>query len=88
MPAADLDEAVAALAAEIASQTSPQAVAQTKALLAGIAGMGLDEGLAFAVQANAFARTTPDFQAGIAAFLGKTTPPWQEAPENAAEQAR
>ena len=39
--------------------------------------MGLGEALAYAVQANAFARSTADCQAGIAAFLNKTDPPWR-----------
>lgn len=77
VPAAELDATVATLAHEIAGETSATAVALTKSLLAAVPGMGLDEGLAFAAQANAFARTTPDFQAGIAAFLDKTAPPWK-----------
>jgi methylglutaconyl-CoA hydratase len=77
VPADELDRAVATLAAEIAAETSASAVALTKRLLAAVPGMGLDEGIAFAVQANAFARTTPDFQAGITAFLDRTLPPWK-----------
>ncbi len=76
VPAADLDARVDALAAEIATACSPSALAQTKRLLAALPGMGFDEGLAFATQANAFARATADFQAGIASFLSKTAPPW------------
>ena len=76
VPAADLDTRVAEIAAEIATACSPSALAQTKRLLAALPGIGFDDGLAVATQANAFARATPDFQAGIRAFLDKTTPPW------------
>ena len=72
-----LDEAVDALARELATQTSASAVALTKKMLAQVPGMGLREALAYATQMNAFARSTPDCQAGIAAFLNKTDPPWR-----------
>jgi methylglutaconyl-CoA hydratase len=52
-------------------------VALTKRLLADVPGMGLDEALSHAVQLNALARGTDDCRAGIAAFLGKTDPPWR-----------
>lgn len=77
VPADALDETVDALAAEIARETSAEAVALTKAMLAQVAGMGRSEGLSYAVHANALARTTGDFQAGIAAFLEKRDPPWR-----------
>lgn len=72
-----LDATVTALAREIATETSASAVMLTKRMLAEVPGMGLSEALAYAVQANAFARGTDDCQAGIAAFLGKTDPPWK-----------
>lgn len=77
VPAGDLDRFVAALAAELAGETSRSAVALTKTLLARLPGMGLGEALAFAVQTNALARSTADFKAGIASFLDKTPPPWK-----------
>ncbi len=77
VPADALDAEVDALARELATETSGSAVALTKGLLARLPGMGGAEALAAAVQANALARTTPDFQAGIAAFLDKTAPPWR-----------
>ncbi len=76
VPAADLDARVAEIANEIATACSPSALAQTKRLLSLLPTMGLDDGLAVAAQANAAARATADFQAGIAAFLSKSTPPW------------
>jgi len=78
----ELDEAVDALAHELARETSGSAVALTKQMLARVPGMGLDEALDYAVQMNAFARGTDDCQAGIDAFLNDEDPPWkQEARE-------
>lgn len=79
VPAAELDAAVDRLTAELAAETSASAVALTKQMLAQVPGMGLREALAYAVQVNAFARGTADCQAGIAAFLGKTDPPWKRS---------
>jgi methylglutaconyl-CoA hydratase len=39
--------------------------------------MGLAEGLSYASRLNALARSTDDCRAGVAAFLGKTDPPWR-----------
>ncbi len=77
VPPETLDEAVDDLARELATQTSASAVALTKKMLAQVPGMGFREALAYATQMNAFARSTPDCQAGIAAFLNKTDPPWR-----------
>lgn len=77
LPADDLDAATDALARELATETSASAVALTKRLLADVPGMGLGEALGHAVQLNALARGTDDCKAGIAAFLGKTDPPWR-----------
>lgn len=78
VPAADLDAAVDKIAREIARETSGSAVALTKRMMAQMPGMGLREALSYATQMNAFARSTEDCQAGIAAFLDKTDPPWRE----------
>lgn len=78
VPSDDLDAACAALADELATQTSATAVTLTKRLLADVPGMGLDEAVAHAVQLNALARSTDDCRAGIASFLGKTDPPWRK----------
>lgn len=77
VPAAALADEVEALAREIATQTSGSAITLTKRMLAQVPGMGLTEALSYATQVNAFARGTADCQAGIAAFLGKTDPPWR-----------
>ena len=78
VPSEDLDTVVADLAHELATETSASAVALTKGMMARVTGMGLGEALALATQLNAFARSTPDCQAGIAAFLDKTPPPWKK----------
>jgi methylglutaconyl-CoA hydratase len=77
VPAADLDAEVAALGAELSTETSATAVALTKKMLAQVPGMGLQEALSYATQMNAFARGTADCKAGIKAFLEKTDPPWR-----------
>jgi len=77
VPTGTLEATVDELAREMATQTSRSAVALTKKMLAQVPGMGLREALAYATHLNAFARSTPDCQAGIAAFLNKTDPPWR-----------
>jgi methylglutaconyl-CoA hydratase len=81
VPADALEEAVDAIARELAAETSASAVALTKRLLADVPGMGLAEGLSYAARLNALARATDDCRAGVAAFLGKTDPPWKRAGE-------
>ncbi len=77
VPAARLDAEVDALCHELATETSASAVALTKRLLADVPSMGLAEGLSYAARLNALARSTDDCRAGVAAFLGKTDPPWK-----------
>ncbi len=78
VPDDELNDATDALARELATETSATAVALTKQLLADVPGMGIGEALSHAVQLNALARGTDDCKAGIAAFLGKSDPPWRE----------
>jgi methylglutaconyl-CoA hydratase len=73
----DFDVEVTRLADEIATETSPSAVALTKRLLGDIPGMGLREALDHAVHLNALARSTDDCREGIASFLRKEDPPWK-----------
>ncbi|HLT46701.1 MAG TPA: enoyl-CoA hydratase-related protein [Rubricoccaceae bacterium] len=77
VPAERLDDEVDALTRELATETSASAVALTKRLLADVPGMGLSEALSYAARLNALARATDDCRAGVAAFLGKTEPPWK-----------
>ena len=77
VPAAELDAEAEALCHELATETSASAVALTKRLLADVPSMGVAEGLSYAARLNALARATDDCRAGVAAFLGKTDPPWK-----------
>ena len=77
VPPEELDEEVAHVVNEIATETSASAVALTKRMLAQLPGMGFQEALAYAAQVNAFARGTEDCKAGIDAFLSKSAPPWK-----------
>lgn len=79
LPADELDAATDALAREIASETSGTAVALTKRLLADAPAMALREGLDYAIQLNALARSSADCRAGVQAFLDKKPTPWREA---------
>ncbi|HIG75853.1 MAG TPA: enoyl-CoA hydratase/isomerase family protein [Bacteroidetes bacterium] len=76
LPADDLDAATDDLCRQLATETSGTAVALTKRLLLDVHGMGWAEGVSHAVRLNALARATDDCKAGVAAFLGKTDPPW------------
>ena len=83
-----LDDAVAEAVRAFTHDTSRTAVALTKRLLADVHGMGLAEGLSTAVRLNALARATDDCRAGVAAFLGKTDPPWRSAADPRAADSR
>lgn len=77
----DLDAETDALCRSLATETSGTAVALTKRLLADVHGMGWAEGVSYATRLNALARSTDDCKAGVAAFLGKTAPPWKSETE-------
>ena len=77
VPSDELDDTVSALAEELSTMTSSQSIVRTKALMARIPSMSLDDALDLAADENAEARSTEDCLAGIAAFLDKKTPPWQ-----------
>ena len=76
VPSDRLADETQALARELATETSGTAVALTKRMMAQVPGMGLEEALDYAVQMNAFARSTEDCEAGIEAFLNDEAPPW------------
>lgn len=63
--------------AQTITQNAPSSLALTKQLLADAPGMGLSEGLRYAVELNALARTTDDLKEGVAAFLEKRAPSWK-----------
>ena len=71
-----LDETVRGIAAEIATETSPQAVAMTKQLMLEVSSRELTDAMRFAARQNAISRETEDFSKGIAAFLEKRKPEW------------
>jgi methylglutaconyl-CoA hydratase len=50
-------------------------------LLVSAAAAGLDADLERAILENAHMRSTPDFKEGIASFLEKRKPQWQDTPE-------
>jgi methylglutaconyl-CoA hydratase len=50
----------------------------TKTLLAALPSMGLGEGLRYAIELNALARTTSNLKEGVAAFLEKRDPSWRQ----------
>lgn len=56
---------------------SPESLAATKQLMAVQNRAWLDAAIAKAIEGNARARETPDFQEGIAAFLEKRKPVWK-----------
>jgi methylglutaconyl-CoA hydratase len=62
--------------AENLIRNSPQALAATKRLLAAQNKPWLDASIEAALEANAQARNTADFNEGIAAFLEKRKPIW------------
>jgi methylglutaconyl-CoA hydratase len=71
-----LDDDVARLVLELAHETSAQAVAHTRQLIGDLGG-ALDEQLDRATRANAEARRSEDFGAGLEAFFSRHPPPWK-----------
>ncbi len=49
-------------------------LAMTKELLTSVPGMGLEDGMRYAVELNALARTTDELKEGVRAFLEKREP--------------
>jgi methylglutaconyl-CoA hydratase len=64
--------------AEIILAASPSSVTRAKHLLVSAAAAGVDHDLERAVLESARVRCTPDFKEGLAAFLEKRKPIWQE----------
>ena len=72
-----LDEFVTHIAREIATKTSPQAVAMTKQLMRGVDALDLADAMSIGAWQNAISRATPDFRTGVESFLNKTKPEWE-----------
>jgi methylglutaconyl-CoA hydratase len=68
LPARRFEAEVAGLLSQLAG-LSPSGLAMTKQLLYGLDGVAFADGVRRGAQVNAVARQTPDFRAGIAAFL-------------------
>jgi methylglutaconyl-CoA hydratase len=67
--------------AEVLIAASPSSVTRAKRLLVSAAAASLDADLERAVLENARMRCTPDFKEGIASFLEKRKPQWQDTTE-------
>ena len=80
VPADKLLERVNELA-EVIIAASPSSVTRAKRLLVSAAAPSLDADLERAVLENARMRCTPDFKEGLASFLEKRKPIWQDGTE-------
>src|SRR6266436_5533127 len=60
---------------------SPSSLTRSKHLLVSSAAAGVDHDLERAILENARIRCTPDFQEGVASFLEKRKPVWQDDSE-------
>jgi methylglutaconyl-CoA hydratase len=74
--AESLPETVSKFAQQLCRQTSSQSVGMVKEMLAKVQQVSLDEGLHYAANMNANARSTDDCKKGIAAFLNKEKLTW------------
>jgi methylglutaconyl-CoA hydratase len=72
----ELDQAVDSFAQNIIKKNSTESMAMTKEIIANVQGMGLNEGLIYASEMNAKARSTEDCKKGMAAFLNKEKHNW------------
>ena len=77
VPGEKLLERARELASELAA-LSPTALRHTKRLLVQLSERELDRELGLAIQASAVVRGTADFREGLAAFLEKRKPRWQD----------
>ncbi|HZL26060.1 MAG TPA: enoyl-CoA hydratase-related protein [Acidobacteriaceae bacterium] len=75
VPAAELQQRVSALAAEL-MRNSPESLRATKRLLRAQRAERLAAALELAMDANAASRETADFKEGVASFLEKRKPVW------------
>ena len=72
-----------ALARVVCAKASPSALAATKALLNKTVGLGWQEAMAIAAEANVRQRMDPECRRGIRAFLEtKKTPDWLDGSED------
>ncbi|GAB5523249.1 MAG: enoyl-CoA hydratase-related protein [Roseivirga sp.] len=76
VPAGELDAKVDAFAQKLVTKNSGQSMTLTKAMIAEVQSMNVEEGLNYAAEQNARARGTEDCQKGIASFLNKEKLQW------------
>jgi methylglutaconyl-CoA hydratase len=76
IPAAELASAVDEFAQRLVVNNSYQSMQRTKAMIAQVQEMKLEDALEFAADHNARARSTEDCQRGIKAFLDKKSIKW------------
>lgn len=76
VPAESLVSEVEKFAQNLVTENSFQSMSRTKAMIAGVQEMNLEQALEFAADHNAKARNTEDCRRGIAAFLGKQPLTW------------
>lgn len=67
--------------AELLIAASPASLSRAKRLMTSSAAPAVDHDLERAILENARIRCTPDFKEGLASFLEKRKPVWQEKPE-------
>lgn len=67
--------------AEVLIAASPGSLSRAKRLMTSAAAAAVDHDLERAILENARIRCTPDFKEGLASFLEKRKPVWQEKPE-------
>lgn len=72
----DLEKTVSKFAQKLIAENSEQSMALTKEMIANVQSMTLENGLQYAAEMNAHARTTADCKKGIASFLTKEKLSW------------
>ncbi len=75
VPAKELDKVIKRVVDDLLT-SSPAAMTQAKALVAALATLPADEAARYTVAAIAAARTSPEGQEGVRAFLEKRKPSW------------
>lgn len=78
VPAASLDATVDGYVTDILAG-SPTAIANTKALIAHVAGLPLEQARPMTARAIAAQRVSPEGQDGLRAFLEKRSPGWSRS---------
>lgn len=67
------------------TRSAPGSLSMTKSMLAAAPGLSLSDGLRFAADLNALARSGPELREGVSAFLEKRDPAWVAQAKAAAQ---